>query len=105
MAQVIADTKNNKPQTTGAWILAILGAVYTISPIDIIPDIPVIGWVDDFFVLSATILNLLEKTTGRTHHSLRAILKTLKWTAIILGILVILLFLLLGTLLYNWLAG
>lgn len=92
---------SNKSQTTWASILAILGVVYAISPLDIIPDIPLIGWIDDFFVLSATILNLLEKTTGQTHHSLRQILKVLKWITVAIGIIVILLLALLGTLIYN----
>ena len=94
----------DKTQSKSAWIMAILGIVYTLSPLDIIPDIPVIGWVDDFFVLSATLLNLLEKTTGRTHHTLRHGLKVLKWIAVILGVIVILLALLLGYLLVDWLS-
>jgi uncharacterized membrane protein YkvA (DUF1232 family) len=92
---------STKKQTTWASILAILGVFYTISPLDIIPDIPVIGWIDDFFVLSAAILNLFEKTTGETHHSLRKTLKVLKWIVVIAGIIVILLLVLLGTLIYN----
>jgi len=100
----ISDTSQvkDKKQSRNAWILAILGAIYTISPIDIIPDIPVIGWIDDFFVLSATLLNLWEKSTGRTEHTLRHGLKVLKWIAVILGVIVILILLLIGALIVKW---
>ena len=46
--------------TAVSWVLAGLGLLYAVSPIDIIPDVPVIGWVDDFFVIAVTVLNLLE---------------------------------------------
>ena len=94
-----------KREKTKALIIAVLGALYAISPLDIIPDIPIVGWIDDFFVLSAAILNLLEHFTGRTHYTMRSFLKYLKWAAIILGIIAILLLLLIGTLIINWLSG
>jgi uncharacterized membrane protein YkvA (DUF1232 family) len=103
-------TKLPTPQDTekkadrNAWIMAILSIIYTISPIDIIPDIPVIGWIDDFFVLSAAVLNLLEHMTGRTHYTLRSVLKSIKWIVIVLGIIVILLLVLIGTLIVKWLS-
>lgn len=93
--------KIQRTDTTWASIFAILSVVYAISPFDIIPDIPVIGWIDDFFVLTAAGLNLLEKTTGQTQHSLRSALKALKWTVVILGIIAVLLLALLGTLIYS----
>ena len=43
--------------------------VYVISPIDLIPDIPLIGWLDDMGVIGATwmyLLNELEKYVRRT---------------------------------------
>jgi uncharacterized membrane protein YkvA (DUF1232 family) len=37
-------------------VLLVLAALYTLSPIDLIPDvIPVIGWLDDVGLLSAAI--------------------------------------------------
>lgn len=92
---------NNKNKTAWASALAILSAVYAVSPVDIVPDVPVIGWIDDFFVVTAAGLNLLEKTTNESHQTLKKILKILKWAVIILGIMAILLILLLGTLLYE----
>jgi uncharacterized membrane protein YkvA (DUF1232 family) len=93
----------DKKEKTRALIITLLGAIYAISPLDIIPDIPIIGWVDDFFVLSAAILNLLEHFTGRTHYTFRSILRALKWTIVILGAIIILLLLLLGAVIINWL--
>lgn len=94
----------DKKEKNKALILALLSAIYAISPLDIIPDIPVIGWIDDFFVLSAAVLNLLEHFTGRTNYTLRTVLKVLKWIVIILGIIVVLLLLLLGAIIIKWLS-
>ena len=91
--------------TAVSWVLAGLGRVYAISPIDIIPDVPVIGWVDDFFVIAVTVLNLLEKEIGKVNQSLTTILKVLKWITLGLGIIAVLLVLLLGTLIYKIVAG
>ena len=98
-------TKQEKWEKNKAVILTLLGAIYAISPLDIIPDIPVIGWIDDFFVLSAAILNLLEHTTGRTHYTLRKTLKVAKWIAVIIGIIVIALLFIIGAIIVNWLSG
>ena len=91
--------------TAVSWVLAGLGLVYAISPIDIIPDVPVIGWVDDFFVIAVTVLNLLEKEIGKVNQSLTTILKVLKWITLGLGIIAVLLLLLLGTVIYKMIAG
>lgn len=98
-------TPQEKWEKTKALILTLIGAIYAISPLDVIPDIPVIGWIDDFFVLSAAILNLLEHTTGRTHYTLRRTLKVTKWIVIIIGIVVVLLLFIIGALIVNWLSG
>lgn len=81
----------------GAWIMAIIGVIYAISPVDIIPDVvPVAGWVDDLVITGGAILNLLEKTCGETLSGLAAIIKILKWILIVVGVIAILLILLLG---------
>ena len=98
-------TKQEKWEKTKALLLTLIGAIYAISPLDIIPDIPVIGWIDDFFVLSAAILNLLEHFTGRTHYTLRKGLKYAKWIVVILGIIVVLLLFIIGAIIVNWLSG
>jgi uncharacterized membrane protein YkvA (DUF1232 family) len=102
MEQLPASNLKEKKGDRNAWILAVLSIVYTLSPIDIIPDIPVIGWIDDFFVLTTASLNLIEHTTGRSHYTLRRLLKRLKWIVAILGIIVVLLLLILGVLIVKW---
>lgn len=72
-------------------VLAGLAIVYDISPVDIIPDIPVVGWVDDFFITATAGLNLIEQHTKESMQWLSTIAKTLKWMTIILGAIVILL--------------
>ncbi|MES2205682.1 MAG: DUF1232 domain-containing protein [Pseudomonadota bacterium] len=79
-----------------SWMFVLLSMVYAISPIDIIPDIPFIGWVDDITFLIVAALNLLEKGAGIHSQSLLSIIRTLKWVALILGVIAITLVLILG---------
>lgn len=40
------------------WV-ALLGAIYLISPVDLVPDVmPIIGWIDDAIVLLGTLQTL-----------------------------------------------
>lgn len=76
----------------------VLAVLYDVSPVDIIPDIPVVGWVDDFFITATATLNLIQKAAADSAEGLSAIAKTLKWITLILGIIAILLVVLCGTL-------
>lgn len=80
----------NKKQIT-SLILAGLAVLYDLSPVDIIPDIPVVGWVDDFFITATAGLNLIQQYTSESMQWLSTIAKTLKWLTIILGVIVVLL--------------
>lgn len=80
------------------WVWAILSIAYVLSPVDAIPDVPVIGWVDDFFVASVGSLNLVQAYASDTNPRAAQVLKLIKWILIILGVISILLVLLLGTL-------
>ena len=93
--------KYQDKSTFASWILAGLGILYTLSPIDLISDIPVIGWVDDFFVIATTLLNLCENELGKVSETLGTILRTFKWIVLVLGIIAVLLVLLLGTFIYK----
>ena len=84
-----------KTSTTGAWFFAVLAVLYIISPIDIIPDFPVIGWVDDFFVATTASLNLIQKNLVDTNNILSKMVGLIKWIIIILGIISILIMVLL----------
>lgn len=80
----------NKKQIT-SLVLAGLAVLYDISPVDIIPDIPVVGWVDDFFITATAGLNMIQQYTSESMQWLSTIAKTLKWLTIILGVIVVLL--------------
>jgi uncharacterized membrane protein YkvA (DUF1232 family) len=79
------------------WILLAVSVIYAISPIDIIPDIPVVGWIDDFFFLASSGLNVIQKGIGQTNTTLSSILKLIKFITLFLGIIIVLLILLFGT--------
>ncbi len=73
-------------------ILLILAILYDLSPIDIIPDIPVIGYIDDLFVTATATLNLLQKWLRDSSTILSSMLGMIKWIVIFAGIIAVLLF-------------
>ncbi|MCL5433182.1 MAG: DUF1232 domain-containing protein [Patescibacteria group bacterium] len=59
------------------YIVLFIGVIYGIWPIDAVPDVPIVGWVDDFGVIGAAILIFLlfylkrkNKNTKENHFSL-----------------------------------
>lgn len=44
-----------------AALFAVLAAVYVISPVDLIPDVPPVGWADDAVVALAAALPYLVR--------------------------------------------
>ena len=74
----------------GAWIWAVLGIIYAISPVDLLPDvIPVAGWVDDILITVTGGLNLIQSYLKESNEHLAKIVKGIKWVLIVLGILII----------------
>ena len=94
-----------KKRSVSPFVIFGLAVIYVFSPIDIIPDIPVIGWVDDSFILSAASLHLLEKGLGIRSQLLLSLLRFLKWTVIILGAIAIALMVLAGVAIYKLIFG
>ena len=93
------EKKTNKIVPT---IIAILGVVYGISPIDIIPDvIPVAGWIDDIVITGGSLLHLGQAFAKDTSKSLATIIGIVKWVLWILGGILIALIGLLGVAIYN----
>lgn len=41
------------------YLIVSLGIIYGIWPMDVIPDVPLIGWIDDIGVIGTTILMAL----------------------------------------------
>ena len=65
--------------------------LYGISPVDIIPDIPIVGQIDDLIILVSGGLNLLQRYMERNDSSLTSIVKVIKRIVIALGAIIILL--------------
>ena len=72
----------------------LLGLLYGVSPIDIIPDIPVIGWTDDVLVLILTTLNLIVQLLTDIAGTVAQIAKELKNIRVVLYVIAFLLLLL-----------
>ncbi|MBF0537667.1 MAG: DUF1232 domain-containing protein [Nitrospirae bacterium] len=71
-------------------LLMLLALVYDISPVDIIPDyIPVIGWMDDFFVTTAAALNVVHALVSNQNSALTRLVGILKWMVIFVGIIAV----------------
>ena len=45
------EENKNLPSTTGAWVIMALCLLYGIIPVDLIPDIPIVGQIDDLIIL------------------------------------------------------
>jgi len=70
-------------------IIFILSVFYLILPNDIIPNITIVGWIDDFFIITATFLHLLEKTLSGHMDKIKNFVKKLKAVLIILGAIIV----------------
>lgn len=73
------------------WAIVSGSLLYVLLPLDIIPDIPFIGWIDDFFILASAILYLVEKQVGDINKSLRETIRLLRIISVGIGIIIILL--------------
>ena len=85
------------PSVVGPWVLMVLCLLYGISPVDIIPDIPIVGQIDDLIILVSGSLNLAQRYMERTASSFASIVKATKWIVIALGVIVIILLALFAT--------
>ena len=70
-------------------VLLVLAILYDLSPIDIIPDIPVIGYVDDLIITAIATLNLMQKWFEDTSGILAAALGFMKWLVVLIGIIAV----------------
>lgn len=87
-------------------LLAVLVAAYALSPIDLIPDfIPIIGYLDDLILLPLEIALIVKLTPPDVISAARVRAETVSEhpTSLTAGIVVILIWLLLGFILYQWL--
>jgi len=94
--------ENKEVSHTGAWIGAVLAAIYLFSPIDFVPDVvPIAGWLDDALIAVTGGLNLIQSYLQENNALLAGIVKFLKWGLLLLGILIIGILALTGALIYS----
>ena len=98
------DDNSNKPAQSGVtpWIPLILAIIYTVSPVDLVPDVlPVVGWFEDALLLIVGGLNGVQNGLLDANSSLRGIVKFLKWGLFIVGGIGILIVVLLVVLVFK----
>ena len=60
-------------------MLMVLCLPYGVSPVVIIPDIPVVGQINDLIKLVSGGLNLVQRYMERADSSLTTVVKVVKW--------------------------
>lgn len=96
------ELQNQDGPGIGAWLGLIIGIIYAVLPIDILPDVvPVAGWVDDLVITGTGFLNFIQAEVGKANQTLAGILGMFKWILIILGVIAILLIALIGGLIFK----
>lgn len=74
----------------GAWVLIAVAVLYSIAPLDFIPDvITPYGWVDDIIVVVICLINLIQSYLMPKNEALAKIIKRIKWIVIGLAPLVV----------------
>ena len=72
-AKMVWALLRNPATPPAAKLVAILGLVYLVSPIDLIPDfVPILGWLDDGVVLAALLALAYKMLPRELYESLRA---------------------------------
>ncbi|MEI0701132.1 YkvA family protein [Brachyspira intermedia] len=85
-----------------SWIPFILALIYTVSPVDFIPDvIPIAGWGEDAMFLIVSALHGIQNTVLDKNTSIYKIIKYIKWASLILTIIFILILVLLIVLVFK----
>ncbi|WP_432632823.1 YkvA family protein [Brachyspira sp.] len=95
---------DNKPASQGIkpWIPLILALIYTISPIDLVPDfIPIVGWLEDALFVIVGGLNGIQNGILDANSSLRTLINFVKWGILIIGGIAILIVVLLVVLVFK----
>ena len=90
--------EENSKKKFWSYIFLILAMIYGAIPTDIIPDIPVIGWIDDFVIGSAALTNFVQQQFFQTNESMNKLLKAIKFVLIALAVLITLVIILIITL-------
>lgn len=80
--EILSKGKSVSPHV-GAWLWIAVAALYSIAPLDIIPDvITPYGWVDDVLVVAISIINLVQSYLMPKNEALAKMVKRIKWAMI-----------------------
>lgn len=90
--------KESRSKKVWAWIFFIAAIIYGASPVDLIPDMPIVGWIDDFTIGAAAFTNLIQQQFFQTNATLNKLFKLTKWILISIAILIALVAVLIITL-------
>lgn len=67
----------------GAWVWIAIAVLYSIAPLDFIPDvIAPYGWVDDIIVVVISLINLIQSYLKPKNEALAKKIKRIKWIMI-----------------------
>lgn len=83
------------------WILVGVSILYVLLPFDIIPDLPVLGWFDDLFILSTSILYLIEKKYYNINNNLREAIRLMRIIMVMVGFVMVFTILIFTILMFN----
>ena len=100
----MSEYNENQPASQGIkpWIPLILALIYTVSPIDLVPDfIPIVGWFEDALLVIVGVLNGIQNGVLEANSSLRTLIKYLKWGLLIICGIAILIVVLLVVLVFK----
>ena len=84
-----------RKQITSLILLA-ASIIYDVIPADFIPGIPFIGWLDDMLITSSAAINCLQQFGINANGKVERLLKWLKWTCILLAVIIVLIAILLA---------
>ena len=80
--EILSRGKSVSPHA-GAWVLIAVAVLYSIAPLDFIPDvITPYGWVDDILVVAISIINLVQSYLMPKNEALAKKIKRIKWIMI-----------------------
>lgn len=65
------------------FLILLLALIYDIMPFDFMPDVPVVGWVDDLLITAAAMVNFVEKTILHKQQALQSAVWKIKWVVIL----------------------
>ncbi len=87
-----------------SWILMVLAIIYDLLPVDLVPDIPFLGWIDDFLITLVAVINLIQNNKEDISPKQSKIMRIIKWGLAIFTVVVVLILILFAALLIKWLS-